>query len=135
MAGPNFVLDKGYRVGTASVQVKEFEAVTLVDGVTVKRTDVAGARVLGVSQYDVPTTHQGTGRTVAGVRLLGISRGIAGAAIAVDASVAVNASGRFVTAAGAAGTTVEVVGRALTAASANGDHFDLFLTPGASARF
>ncbi len=138
MAGPNFVLDKGFKVAAVSQPIREFEAAVLVDGVSIRRGVTAGERCLGVFQYDIPDAHRKLGgtKTAVGVSILGISRGIAGAAIPLMARVGVNAVGRFVTVeGGAAGSNANVVGMALTAASANGDHFDLLLTPGAVAAF
>lgn len=136
MAGPNYGLDKGYKVAIDSDPVKEFEAAVLVDAITVKRADTAGQRCLGVFQYDMYPEDVATGKAAVGVRMEGISRGIAGAAIPVDARVACDVDGRFVSAeGGGAGTTANIVGRALTPASSAGDQFDLWLSPNAQASF
>ncbi len=61
---------------------------------------------------------------VSAIRVLGITRVVAGAAIAVGALVQSNAAGKGITA--AAGT---VVGRALTAAAGDGNQFSMLVIP------
>lgn len=68
------------------------------------------------------------------VRVIGISKAQASAAITVGAAVAVaNASGQLGPAPALGATSVFVVGYAQTAASAAGDIFEVLLTPGATA--
>jgi hypothetical protein len=83
--------------------------------------------VLGICQEPLDTTRLATGKAVIGVRLLGISRVIAGGAVTVAGKVSNNTSARAV-AGGAAGTAS--FGVALTAAAADGDMIDVLLTPG-----
>ena len=89
----------------------------------------ANAAIIGIAQNGPAV---GPGAQVQ-VRTLGISKMIAGGAIAVGALIQTDASGHGVTA--AAGTTVNlpVIGIARTAATASGDTFSIFLTPGAAS--
>lgn len=84
----------------------------------------------GICQEDLDVTRLATGKAIIGVRVIGISRAIAGAAIAKDALLVNDTSARVVTQGGAAGTPV--LGIALTAATNAGDHIDVLLTPGAT---
>jgi hypothetical protein len=127
MAGPNYVLDKGYAVGGA---VRQFRFVTLGGSEVVSEAAAAGAQSLGVCQEEVSADDATRGRIV-DVRLLGISRCIAGAAITIGAPVRVDNQGR-VTALAATTANQNQVGIALQAATAAGDHVDVFLTPGVS---
>lgn len=124
--GPNYVLDKGYVVqGTALGQFECVKGGTTNTSVT--RCDTAAEFVLGVSQELLDAAKVLTGKATADVRILGISRVVASAAIARMAKVTVTTVGRAVTA-GVAGTNC--FGIALTPASANGDWIDVLLTPG-----
>lgn len=126
MPGPNHVLDKGFAVG-GSTAIPQFSCVKQ----SAKETVIiagAGDKVIGVVQEDVTAGDATLGRVVAVRPLgLGISRCIAAAAIAIDDHVAVAASGR-VTPTTTAGALI--VGRAVTAATAAGDHVDVLLTGG-----
>lgn len=85
----------------------------------------ANAVILGICQDEVDAADVANGRQ-AQVRIDAVVRAVAGAAVACHALVATNASGRLVTAT----TGQNVVGRALTAAGANGDHMDVLLMVG-----
>jgi len=63
------------------------------------------------------------------VRLLGISKVEAGALVAENALITSDSSGRGVTASPAGGVNNYVIGRAITAAGAAGDKFDVLLAP------
>lgn len=84
----------------------------------------AGARVIGVLQ-----NKPNAAGLPAGIAIDGITKAVAGAAIAAGALVTVAADGRFVTAA----TTNFIVGRAMTAAGAANVIFELLLVPGSAA--
>jgi hypothetical protein len=132
--GPNFVLDKGFRA-TGSTAYAFGEPVVLTgDGQSIARAGAAATNVIGVCQEDLEVAKLNTGKAILDVRVLGISRVIAGAAIARDARVAVDATCRAVTQARAAAGAqpAAVFGIALTAAAAAGDHIDVLLTPGAT---
>ena len=125
MPGPNMVLDKGYKANGA---VTQFRGVVLADDTSVTQAAAAGARCVGISQ-ETATAQDATDGRIINVRVQGISRAVASAAVTRDARVAVQADGRF-----AAATATQVpVGIALTAAAAAGDHFNVELTPGMPA--
>jgi len=129
MPGPNFGLDKGYQPTAA---VRQFRAV--VRSTTNKEqcaeATVAGALPLGVCQEEITTADAAVGR-VADIRIQGISRCIADAAIVIGAKVRVAADGR-VTAVAAATANQNQLGITQTAAAAANDHIDVLLTPGVS---
>lgn len=127
MPGPNFLLDKGFKAMSA---VPVFHCVKLITTAKEQVTLVTGTadKVIGICQDEVAAAD--AGRQVANIRSIGISRGIAGAAVTIGDNLVVTAAGRLIPQGGAAaGTTI--VGIALTAATANGDHIDVFQTPGA----
>lgn len=126
MPGPNFVLDKGYTPTTA---VGQFRAVAYVtsDKQAVTLQTTAGALCVGICQEEVPVGD--TPKRVVDIRMAGISRAVASAAVAVGAKVASTVDGRMATAT----TGQQVVGIATTGAGIAGDHFDVLLTPGAVA--
>lgn len=126
MPGPNFVLDKGY---TPTGAVGQFRAVAYVttDKQACVQNTTAGGLCIGIMQEDVAVGD--TPKRVADVRMAGISRAIASAAIAVGAKVASTTDGRLATAT----TGQQVVGIATTGAGVANDHFDVLLTPGAVA--
>jgi len=129
--GPNFVLDKGFKVNS-SATVNQFTCATLdttdASGGTVT-TAGTGTRVLGVYQETLDATKVATGKATVDVRIMGITRGVTGGAITIYTPVFCDASGNFVTA-GAAGT--KQAGIALTGASGSGQVIDVLLTPGAA---
>jgi hypothetical protein len=129
--GPNYVLDKGF-VATGSTAYAQGELVTASgDGTKCARATGAGARVLGVCQESVDATRVTTGKVVLDVRLLGISRVLAGAAVAVGDRVTNDATARAVAVAASLGLK-ESFGVALTASTAAGQFIDVLLTPAAT---
>jgi hypothetical protein len=131
--GPNYVLDKGH-VATGSTAYKFGELVVPSgDGTKVARATTANARLRGVCQEAVDVGKVTTGKVVLNVRMLGISRVLAGAAIAVDDQLTNDTTARAVpkTKAGAGAQPGHVFGTALTAATAAGQFVDVLLTPGA----
>jgi len=128
--GPNYVLDKGHLAqGVTAYTFGEFVVPGTVEQ-SVTRATTAGALFAWVCQEDVDATRIATGKVMVGCRMLGISRVVAGAAIAKNALLTNDTSARAVTQAGAAGTPV--LGIALTAATNAGDYIDVLLTPGAT---
>ena len=89
----------------------------------------ANAAIIGIAQ-DGPAV--GPAQQVR-VRSLGVSKMVAGGAIAVGALIQTNASGQGVTAAAGTTTNLPVIGIARTAAAQAGDLFSIFLTPGAAS--
>jgi len=136
-SGPNYVLDKGY-IATGSTAYALGEAVvqatTNFSGDSVARATSAAADVLGVCQETIDANKVATGKAVIDIRLLGITRMIAGAAVAMGDRVTNDASARAVPVARAAAGAqpARVFGRALNAATAAGQHIDVLLTPGAT---
>jgi hypothetical protein len=129
--GPNFVLDKGFLVNTS--QTVSFGLVAVLADATHVNTAGAAAQSLGIYQETLDAAKVATGKATANVRILGISRVIAGANnIAIGARLASNASGQVVAIATAVGTVYWQVGIALTASTAIGDQIDVLLTPGVS---
>jgi hypothetical protein len=125
MAGANFILDKGYVLeGSSAYTAFRFVAAGATDS-SVTSTIAAGALALGVIQEDVDAAKVATGKVVADIRLLGISKVVAGAAVTLWAEVATDNQGRAINAA----TTHRVIGRALQSAAAAGDIIDVLMVP------
>lgn len=109
----NFVLDKGYDAEAAIVKFRAVKKGTTAEGVI--QCSVAGEAGRGIAQFDVAAADLTRGKG-ASVREGGISEWEAGAAIASEALVTTDASGRCV----AAATGNSVWGRARMAASGAG---------------
>jgi hypothetical protein len=127
--GPNFVLDKGFKVNAAAT-VNAFTAAALdttdATGGTVI-TATASTRVLGVYQETLDPAKVATGKSTVDVRIMGITRGVTGGAITIYTPVYVDASGNFVT---AGANPAKQAGIALTGASGAAQVIDVLLTPG-----
>lgn len=128
--GPNGILDKGFVADTA---IPLYHAARLVDTEHISLANVAGGVVLGICQEEIDATDVDRGRVVR-VRVMGISRGVAGAAIALNDRLTVAADGRLVPAAPAAGANANIVGIALSPATVAGAWVDVLLTPGGSVQ-
>jgi hypothetical protein len=123
---PQFVHDEPFLVDAATAQ---FKAQKLVAGAVQHCIEAAaGELAYGIIQETVSASDVTNGRAC-GVRTLGVSRAIAGAAIAIGARVIVTTAGKLITAT-AATAKQNQVGIAMTTAAADGDHFDVLLTPG-----
>lgn len=118
--GPNLILDKGM-VATTAIPLYHVVKQTDVEDCAV--ADTAGEDWIGVCQEQVDADEIGLGRVVS-VRLLGITRAVADAAIDLRDRVAATATGTVATA--AAGQ--EVVGICLTPATEAGEWVDILLT-------
>jgi hypothetical protein len=130
--GPNYVLDKGHVAsGAAAVRSMRFVVAT-GDGTAAAEATSAGTLVRGVAMEDLTAAQVATTKAVFNVRMMGIARVVAGAAVAVGARVGTDNQGRATTVAPAAGANANVAGVALTAAGAAGDVLDVLLTPGGS---
>lgn len=129
MPGPNHVLDKGFIPTTA---VRQFRVVVAGAKERCAEAAAAGALPLGVCQEEVPAADVAVDvERVAAIRLMGISRCIADAAIGIGVRVRTDAQGRVT--AMAAGTAVQnLVGITTTASAAAGDHIDVMLAVGNS---
>jgi hypothetical protein len=146
MAGPNYVLDKGFLVDSAALNVQAYRFAKFAAGTTGNKvttstaTPVAGALALaadfivGVYQDEIVGMDAAkvlTGKATIGVRMIGISRVIAGAAVTIGSPIMSDSTGRgVVMSALAAGKQAWQAGIALTAAGAAGDLIDVLLTPG-----
>jgi len=124
LPGANYTLDKGLLAQSALITFRA------VKGGTVDESCTAMTAVtelpLGVVQHGVVAAD--VGKQIADVRILGITKMEASAAITRWVAVGAAADGRAVTA-GAAGA--RMLGIALSAATAAGDWIDVLLTPGA----
>lgn len=120
MAGPGYVLSKGWLAGEA---MTKYEFVKLVGSETINAVDTQGEKALGVLQEEVTADDATNGRIV-NVAVAGISRVIAGATITEFDLLTTGADGR----AEVAATGDVVVGIALQAA-VDGDHMDILLSP------
>jgi hypothetical protein len=132
--GPNFVLDKGL-LATGSAAYAFGEPVVLAgDGTQSARAGAGATNVVGINYEDCDVAKVLTGKAILDTRILGIARVLAGAAIARDARVGVDATCRAVTVtrAIAGAQPAAVFGIALTAAAVAGDFIDVLLTPGAT---
>jgi len=118
--GPNEVLDKGFKADTA---IPRFYAVVQTDIENCAVASVAGDPVLGFSQEEVSEDDSDRGR-VATIRMMGITRAVAGTALTLFQQVEVAVDGRVVPA-----TSGTVVGRCLTPVDQADDHVDLWLLP------
>jgi hypothetical protein len=121
MAGPSNLFSKPFPAGGA---IGIYRAVKIGAGEVVTQAAAGTDLVIGVCQEEITAGDATSGR-VANVQMLGISRCIAGAAIAIGVTVMTDATGRVITAT----ATNRPVGMAMQAASAAGDHVDVFLTP------
>lgn len=127
MPGPNFVLDKGFQAQSAVT--KNF----VVKYGTADQTCTAVTGVnqvpLGVAQEDASASDVTKGRII-NVRLIGIARCVAGAALTRGTRVGVGATGKVVAMVGTAGLVENCVGIAMMSSAADGDHIDVLLTIG-----
>jgi hypothetical protein len=119
MPGPNYVLDKGFRAQSATDAYTAVKMGTANESVTV-------VNVVGWLQ-ETPSADDVTAGRVVNVRLMGITRAIAGAGIARGAPVKITADGKVITATAAG----PAHGRAMFTVTADGDHVDILITPGA----
>lgn len=116
----NFILDKGFDAESVIVKFRAVKAGATAEGVTA--VTVAGEDGIGVEQFGVPTADLTRGKG-ASVRIEGITEWEAGAAIAREADVTVDASGRCVTAV----ATNRIWGKARQAAGASGNRISVQL--------
>lgn len=132
--GGNFVLDKGWKVlstynTSAAAGVTRFRAVAAASD-TVDLVVLSTTRPLGIVQEDIDQVKVATGKTVANVRLMGITKMFVqtAAGISQGGRVMAGTQGGAVNAAGAGNVPI---GICLTAGTiAAGDLIDVLLTPG-----
>jgi hypothetical protein len=123
----NYGLDKGFQVQTAVTKFLVVKHGTADQTCTAVTT--LNDAPLGVAQEAATAADVTKGRII-DVRLSGIARCVAGAAITRGTRVRAAASGKVVALSGTAGTVDNVVGITMMSSAADGDHFDVLLTPG-----
>jgi hypothetical protein len=140
MSGPNYLLDKGYLVDAAATNVEHGRFVKFLPADTTGKKvttatapaapAVAAGFCVGVWQDTIDAAKIATGKCVTNVRMMGISRVRAGAAVTIGAAVTSDANGKAIPV--PAGTNDRhQYGIALSPAAADGDYFNCLLTPGA----
>jgi hypothetical protein len=136
MAGSTFAfLDKGAVVEVANGAMLKYRFVqmgttSVQHVITVSASGGTAKNVLGISQEDIDAAKVATGKATINVRMFGISKVIAGAAVTAPDYVMSDASGRAI----AATTGLMVRGLALTSATAAGDYIDVFVFPPSGGR-
>jgi hypothetical protein len=134
--GPNFVLDKGFKCTGSTAYTRGEVVVISGDGQTATRATSAAnlAGVLGVVMDTVDAEKVQTGKAQVAVRLLGIARCIAASSIAIGSRVGNTTAAKVddITRAAAGAQPAHALGLAMTPATADGDHIDVLLTPGAT---
>jgi hypothetical protein len=131
MPGANYILSKGYLM-TGSAAVVRGTAAKVATGSTLQPAQAALATaadgdLIGVFQEDLDAAKVQTGKAYVGVALMGIVECVASAAVVVGAYVTATTGGKMVTTTSAGD---EVVGKAMTAAAADGDYFQVLLMIG-----
>src|SRR5688572_5988832 len=112
--GPNYVLDKGWKVlstynSSSTSGVVRFQVVKLGAGDTIDIQTASNTASIGVVQESVEAAKVATGKVIAAVRMQGITKAIAGAPIVQGAEVMATTAGKCIT---AATTGNKVIGRA-----------------------
>lgn len=121
MAGPNYVLSKGFKSGAA---ITQYRFVSLAAAETVTQSATNGTSCIGIAQETISTADATAGRIV-NVAMIGISRAIAGMVLATPGiQVTTDTVGRVKT----VGTGEQGIGILLNAATATGAHVDVLLT-------
>lgn len=144
--GPNYGMAKGFlatgstaytfgeivklQVGSGSFATT-MNAIARATTATVTATTI---EVLGVVSEDLDATRLGTGKAIIGVWLTDIARVLVGAAVTAGTAVTNDATARAisVTRAAAGAQPTQILGIALTGATAAGQYIDVLLTPGAN---
>jgi hypothetical protein len=136
--GQDHILDKG-ALATGATAYTFGEVLVLAAGSTLspfqvaRATAAAGLQVIGICQENLEVAKLTTGKAIINVRIMGISRVLAGGVIAAGAIVGTHATqaarAAAVTRAAAGAQPAATFGVALTASAANGDYIDVLLTP------
>jgi hypothetical protein len=126
MSGPNYILDKGYNLSNSGALQDIYRWVKFAADEN-KVTQVAAVtdKPIGVVQQRVDAADSATGNVQVDVRIMGISKVEASAAIALMDFVAPTANGRAQTAV----ATQYAQGIALQAATGAGQWIDVLLLP------
>jgi hypothetical protein len=125
MAGPNYVLDKGFNLSNSGALQNIYRFVKFAgnENMVVQASAITD-QCIGVCQQRIEAVDSATGNVQVDVRIMGISKVEAGGVIALGARVAPDTTGRAQTAAG----TQFVHGIAWQAATAAGQWIDVLLT-------
>lgn len=124
MAHGNFVLDKGYRAGSAPIT--KYRAVKFSAAETVVPVTGIADQIAGFAQYSVSASEQTKGKGCS-TRVMGVTEAEATGPIAVGAQVQMETDGRVSALVAASGK--RVVGRCVGHAATNaGDRIALNLT-------
>jgi len=131
--GPNYGLNKGFlATGATAYATGEIVTPTSTEAAVARAATANVTTPLYVVMEDLDTTRLATGKAIVSCAMGGIVRVQAGAPVAINDRVTNDATARAIprarTAAGA--QLLPVLGIALTAAGAAGDHIDVQLTPG-----
>src|SRR5688572_6901317 len=122
MPGPNYVLDKGFRAEAAVSMFYPVKAGANNEGVL--PVSAVTDKVVGWAQETASAQDATDGRVI-NVRMMGITRAIAGAAIARGTPVKITAAGKVI----AATASGPAHGVATYSVTADGDHVDVLITP------
>lgn len=122
MPGPNFILDKGFRAEAATTMFYPVKYGAANEGCT--PVTAVTDQVVGWAQETASAQDATDGRVI-NIRMLGITRAVAGAAIARGAPVKITAAGKVITATAAG----PAHGKAMFSVTADGDHVDVLITP------
>lgn len=128
--GPNYVLSKGFVAGGSSAYA--LGQVVTLDGDQLVNLAVTAndSPIIGLVMEDVDAAKVATGKVVIGVAIMGIAKGLAGASVSRgDRLVNEVTTARVITQAGTDNVATPVLGIALEDA-ADGELFDVLLTPG-----
>jgi hypothetical protein len=129
--GPNYGLDKGFLVEGATAVVYGRVAIpgTAEQSAVTPSATSTTVVPLGIWQENVDTTRVATGKVIANVRLNGLTRAEAGAAITKGDRLTWDNQGRVVSQArtAAGSQPVVILGVAENAATAAGQHIDVDL--------
>jgi hypothetical protein len=126
MSGPNYVLDKGYNLSNSGALLDIYRWVKFAaDENKVTQITAITDKPVGVTQQRVDAADSATGNVQVDVRILGISKVEAAAAITLMDFVAPSVNGRAQTAV----ATQFAQGIALQAATAAGQWIDVLLLP------
>jgi hypothetical protein len=123
--GPNYVLGKGFRLSNGGAALSIYRFVKLVDENSVTPAAAITDKCIGVTQDRIDAADSATGQAQVDVRMMGITKVEAAAAIALMDFVAPSANGRAQTAV----ATQFAMGIALQPAAAAGEWIDVFLLP------
>jgi hypothetical protein len=126
MAGPNYVLDKGFNLSNsgAAQSIYRFMKFNGGENLVIQASAITDL-CIGVCQQRIDASDSATGNVQVDVRILGISKVEAAAAISLGAFVGPSTSGMAQTAV----TTQFRHGIAMQAATGAGQWIDVLLTP------